>query len=266
MVDFFMDLPWQVAGIFVVGSFITITLLILAFVRSHVSQKVLRASHDVAGYTFGIIGVIYAVLLGFIVVEVNNRFNDAERNVLEEAAVLTELYRDADVFAPAERNAVHNALKEYTQVVALDEWESMRVAKESVKAQNAFLAIWQAYYRVKPVDVRQQAWYAESLSKLNELSKQRVLRLFNANQSLGSMMWTLLLVGACITVFFICFFVAESAVVQSLMAAALAGCIAFMLFLVLCLDTTYSGDVRVSATPLHRALEMFEKMSPLFKG
>ena len=67
---------------------VLILLLILAtalamtgpfLVRSRVSLTQLRTNNEVAGFKFAVIGVLYAVLLAFVVIITWERFYDAEK-------------------------------------------------------------------------------------------------------------------------------------------------------------------------------------------
>jgi len=55
------------------------------FVRRQVALERLTVNNEVAGFKFATIGVLYAVLLAFVVVVVWERFNDAEHAVAREA-------------------------------------------------------------------------------------------------------------------------------------------------------------------------------------
>ncbi|MBV8523964.1 MAG: hypothetical protein JOY71_17885 [Acetobacteraceae bacterium] len=54
-------------------------------VRRRVNLNKLSANNEVAGFKFATVGVLYAVLLGFAVIIVWERFSDAEKAVAEEA-------------------------------------------------------------------------------------------------------------------------------------------------------------------------------------
>lgn len=256
----FMGLPWVISGAIFVAIFILAMLLALWIARQSVSSKTLKACHDVAGFTFGIIGVIYAVLLGFTVVEVNDRFHQAEENILQETAILVDLFRDAAVFPDAERDKIQQLIRNYTYEVYSDEWHLMAEERESEKARLLFHEIWNTYKELTPANDKEKTWYSLSLDKLNDMSQHRVLRLFHMHQSLGSMMWTMLTMGAIVTVLFMGFFAAESALVQTLMTTLLAGTIGFMLFLIMSLEGIYCGDVCLMPNELKDAVERFDQM------
>lgn len=254
------DLPWAWASLIVIFVFVFISLFALFMARRFIPAKALKGSHDVAGFTFGIIGMIYAVLLGFTVVEVNNRFHDAEMHMIKEATIMSELFRDTLVFPKGDRDKLQQLIREYTIAVRDDEWEKMGVNQESQIAKQAYYNLWGAYAEAKPSNEKELAWYNLSLERMNELSVERVTRLFNTQQYLGPLMWTLLLGGAFITIFFMLFFFADSVVSQAIMTGLLSGIIAFMLFLIMSLEGIYDGDIRVRATEFKKSVNRFDEM------
>lgn len=254
-----MNLPWVFSGLIFIAGFTLLMLLVLLLTRSYVSAKTLKSCHDVAGFTFGIIGVIYGVLLGFTVVEVNNRYHLAEANILEEAALMMELFRDAGVFPAEQKKQIQLNMRAYAQSVYEDEWPLMARGKESPKSREAMLAIWNTYQSMNLLSDKERIWYELSLQKLNDLSQYRVLRFFHGHQSLGSLMWTLLILGAITTVLFMCFFSPDSILVQVTMMSLLSGTIAFMLFFILSLDGIYTGAVRLRPTELQTVIEKFDE-------
>lgn len=253
------QMPWMFSGAIVVGGFILISLFGLWLTRQWVSKKALKASHDVAGYTFGTIGVIYAVLLGFIVVQTNDNFQDAKKRAVQEAAILIELFRDSSAFPLVNQKTIRKLIQEYAKAIYNDEWAKMARAEESDLAKEIYLDLWASYRDFTPSNDKERIWYQQSLSKLNDLSQERIIRLFAMKQSLGPMMWTLLLMGAFITVFFMCFFSTENEWGQAMMMTLLSGTIAFMLFLVMNLEGIYTGDVQVRATEFRDAIAHFQE-------
>jgi len=67
-------------------------------VRRWVAVEVLERHNDVAGFIYAVIGVVYAVLLGFTAIIVWERYNHAQAEVEKEANELGDLFRDAQVF------------------------------------------------------------------------------------------------------------------------------------------------------------------------
>ncbi|MGY1704454.1 hypothetical protein ACI79C_07760 [Geodermatophilus sp. SYSU D00697] len=55
---------------------------------------------DVVGFIIAVVGVIYAVLLGFVVIVTWEAFNEAESIVGQEASTLRSMYRESAAFPP----------------------------------------------------------------------------------------------------------------------------------------------------------------------
>src|SRR5258708_23469363 len=94
MVRFLLShLSPPVLGVFVVGVVVGASLLGLALVRRSVELSTLESHKDVAGFILAVVGVLYAVLLGFVAIDVWQQFNDATTHADQEAAEVDNLYR-----------------------------------------------------------------------------------------------------------------------------------------------------------------------------
>src|SRR6266508_1910977 len=58
------------------------------------------SNNEVAGFKFAVLGVIYAVILGFAVIVVWERFSQAESTVTREAGAIASIYRLSDGLDP----------------------------------------------------------------------------------------------------------------------------------------------------------------------
>jgi uncharacterized membrane protein len=73
------------AGVFIVLFSALLSVAGLFLLRRFMSRESLRASHEVSGYLLSIIGTMYAVLLGLVVVDAMAKFQEARNNVQAEA-------------------------------------------------------------------------------------------------------------------------------------------------------------------------------------
>lgn len=243
-----------ILGLLVVGLSILLTHAGLRIVRRLVPLSVLETHHEVAGFIIGVLGAIYAVLLAFVVVVMWDQYGDARANVEQEANQLNDLARMAEGFSDAPRQRLLSAMRAYAESAVNDEWPTMAHGDHSPRTQAAIDDLWHAYLEVDPQTNRDNALYEESLSHLNEMSASRRLRLYASRDDLPSVIQFLLWGGGLITIAFTYFFGVKSVRSQALMTAALAGVIAFILFLILALDNPFHGYVRVSSEPLQHVL------------
>jgi hypothetical protein len=144
------------------------------------------------------------------------------------------------------RRNISNALMGYLNSVVEDEFPAMAEDRESQRTWQAVQRLWEAY-SVGNLDTPQyQAYFAESLKHLTQLSDLRRTRLFTARGTVPTSLWFLLLSGGILLIAFTYFFGHESVLSQACMTAALAGILSFSLFMIASLDTPYSGVARVT--------------------
>ena len=111
------------AGILVFTLFPAIGAVLLhAVFRRYVPPRALIAHHDVAGFLVAVVGVLYAVVLGFIVVTAWAQFDSAQRNADSEASNVAELFVLAGTFPEPDRTQIRRALADYAFRVRDVEW------------------------------------------------------------------------------------------------------------------------------------------------
>lgn len=249
-------LPWTMAVSVLILLFILFSTGGILFIRKWYNHLNFKNHHDVAGFVFTNLGALYAVLLGFTVINVQQRFDRIQEITELEGSYLTELYHDAEVFPEAHRNTIRHAILDYCKSVINEEWPRMVNGQSSPHTVKSFRSIWHAYYALTPSTPKEQTWYAESIGKLNQLTGYRLSRLLGSKESLGPQMWTLLILGGAILVGFVWFFGLENLTSHILMASILAGSTAFFLFLIYSLDSAFSGKVSVAPESLVKLLQL----------
>ncbi|MCE5293005.1 MAG: DUF4239 domain-containing protein [Chlamydiales bacterium] len=254
ILDHKTSLSWMAEAYPLIIIFLFFAISGVFLVRKLVNRAVLKAHHDVAGFVFTNLGVLYAVLLGFTVVNVQQRYDKLQDIAEVEASFVSELYRDAEVFSQKDKESIRSSLKKYCEGVINEEWDLMGKKMPSPKTLDAVKGIWNSYYAVELSHKKQEIWYAESISKLNELVNARLSRLLGSEESLSSQMWMLLIVGGLILVAFVWFFALENTTSHVLMVMILATTTAFLLVLIYSLDTAFSGDVSIQPEALVKVL------------
>jgi hypothetical protein len=247
-------------GFVIVGTSVLLAHLGLRLVRRRVPLPILETQHEVAGFIIGVLGAIYAVLLAFVVVAVWDQFGEAKTIVEREANQLNDLSRMAQGFSAPPQQRMLEGLKGYAKSVIEDEWDAMSRGQASQKTQAAIDNLWQIYREVDPQTNRENALYAESLDRLNEMSDSRRLRVHASEDDIPTVIQVLLWGGGLIMIAFTYFFGVKSIKSQALMTAALAGEIAFILFLIVALDNPFHGYVRLPPEQFQQVLERVQAM------
>src|SRR6201997_3460000 len=115
--------PVQVGIIVLVFS--SLSILGLYLVRRMVPLERLKQNHEVAGFTFGVIGAFYGLLLAFVIVAAWERFDPADAEVQGEGVALASLYRLAKGFAEPVATNMEKAIRTYTHKLINVEWPDM---------------------------------------------------------------------------------------------------------------------------------------------
>lgn len=230
----------------------TVALIGLWLVRYVASATWLHANNEVAGNYLQTLGTIYAVLLAFVVFVVWQQHNETRCAVESEANELSDFYRTIQALPGTQ--PVRDSIQKYAKVVVDEEWTAMAHGRWSKEAERALEEIWHALQSIEPRTKREEALYTEALARFNDLSDARNHRLYCGLLRLPPSLWVLLLTNGGLVVGSMWIFGLESFAAHALMTVALAGSIAFMLFLVSDLDNPFWDSWRVGPDAFERAL------------
>ena len=119
--QFLLNLP---AGIsFLIVSAITTALALagLRFVRKKYSTEVLKENHEVAAIIFNAFGLLYAVVVAFVVFVTWSGYDDATENLEMEANEVDDIFHIAEAFPDPANKIIQQGLIDYTGSVYNDE-------------------------------------------------------------------------------------------------------------------------------------------------
>lgn len=229
-----------------------VALIGLFVVRCLAPASWLHANNEVAGNYLQTLGTIYAVLLAFVVFVVWQQHNETRSAVENEANELSDFCRTIRALPGARR--VEDCIRAYSRIVVEEEWPAMAQGGWSTQAEQTLEDMWQALQAVQPNRGREEALFAEALARFNDLSDARSNRLYCSLLRLPPSLWVLLLTNGGLVVGSMWIFGLESFSAHALMTVALAGSIAFILFLVADLDNPFWGSWSVGPEAFRRAL------------
>ena len=163
-----------------VGTTVFVSVAGTLMVRRLINVEVLERHNEVAGFIYAVIGVVYAVLLGFAAVTVWEGYDKAQAAVEREADDLADLFRDAQTFPRDTRTQIENQIRAPRRACGRERQAVMAERQSSQEVWDAYTQLWKSYYQFQPENDQQRTWYAHSIAKLNDLSDQRRLRLLSS--------------------------------------------------------------------------------------
>jgi hypothetical protein len=230
----------------------------LLLVRKNVELATLEAHHEVAGFILAVVGVVYAVLLAFIVIVVWQQADAARTDADREATVLLAAYRDANALAEPGHD-VRPAIRRYAELVVNAEWDEMAVHhRESRATDRALNDVWTQFRAQEPQTRSDEAFYDEAVTNLHEVSELRRTRIADSGAELVGVLWAVLIIGGIISIAFTYFFGVHSLAAQILMVASLAALVGLVLAVIVSLDLPFTGDVAVAPTAMQNAITEFD--------
>src|SRR5476649_629827 len=118
-------MSWLLLAILCVGGAILFAVAGVFIGRKVLHHKVQEGHNDVMVPLFLTAGVIYAVLLAFIVIAMWESYDNAKANTAEEASLMVPLYRDSLSMAPEKGAEMRLLLHQYAEGV-IGGWEHFR--------------------------------------------------------------------------------------------------------------------------------------------
>jgi hypothetical protein len=213
----------------------------------------LSEHHEVAGFLVGVVGVLYSVVLGFLVGAVWTNFSAAQQTADLEAGYVADAFNYAAELPPSQRRAVQQLVAQYAIAVKREDWSDPSI--ESNDATGELLARAVRIVTTTPpstknsssAQVLESAAVRDSLlASLRSIGDSRRLRIVQSSSHLPAGMLEALVLGAVFVVTFTFFFGVRSYVKQMSMTALLAGSIGLFFGLIIELSQPYSGGITVS--------------------
>jgi hypothetical protein len=224
------------------------------FVTRHVNPEDLIEHREIAGFLVSVVGVVFAVSLGFTVVTVWLQFNNAQQTADTEASDLGEVAAVASMFREPARSRLRTLIADYAFEVRDREWRMMADGSEDPQARamllNAIGAVASLSSPANPLaPVASSQWWLQkdALDILQRVSVERRERIVQAGARLQGELYLALTINALIVIGFVFLFGVRNHALQLVMTGCVAGAMSVQLAVIVELDRPYSGDVRVSS-------------------
>lgn len=255
LVAFFERLPLFAGAVLVIGGFAAISIALGRLTRRFAPSEILSQHNELTGFIFAVVGVIYAVVLGFIAIGVWERFGGAQDETYREATNLAVVYRDADSLA--EGDPIKRDVRTYTRDVIERGWPAMQLGGVNDGTEMEAERIVRDINAIVPRDRRESNLQAGMMAAAAASLTARDERLTEDATGLNGVMWTTVAIGGFITVGFTYLFGFRESAMQSAMVGTLALLIGLVIFLTMSLDYPFRGAVHVGPEAFERALTTF---------
>src|SRR5438132_10250105 len=179
--QFLLNLPSAIS--FLIVSVITTAAALagLRIVRKKYLTEGLEENDEVAAIIFNAFGLLYAVVVAFVVFVTWSGYDDATKNLQMEANEVDDIFHIAKTFPDPANRIIQQGLIDYTTSVYNDELKRMSQANVSLHSNRAMARLLILFYQMDEKSIPNKELYAESLKRLDNLAQYRRLRIFAGN-------------------------------------------------------------------------------------
>jgi hypothetical protein len=176
-----------------------IAIMVAIFVGAHfIVQRMLKVkdANEIAGFVAHQIGILYAVLLGFIAVTSWSNFDRSALTAENERDALADLYRIANNLPDKTKEPIEDLSLRYATLMVTEEWPAMQNGGQSQEAAQASEGIFNALASFQPKNKNESNLQKQGLKEATNFLNLRQERLKQNTEGLPNIIWWILLVGA----------------------------------------------------------------------
>ena len=249
LANFFYTHPVWVVGLVVIGVWTGLSLLGLVIFNKVSDSEKRHKDTETVGLTYAIVAVVYAVLIGFIVVNVFESSSKGDEIATTEANKMANLKSDSVGLSMEESVRLRYAADKYLDIVIKKEWPSQQ---RGDLAESVFEPGWEQIgemstelARYEPTTQGQTVTKAEMLHVMGDLVQARRNRIEAAGDHVPDVIWQILLLAGAVAVGYTYLFGAHSFKIHMAITGLIAATISLVFVLIIALDYPFRGEVAV---------------------
>lgn len=218
-------------------------------------QKIPKKQHnEVMGHFFGLLGGIYGLLLGFVVVLVWGAYNDTEANAAKEESLALSLYREITYFPDSAKAApLRQAYMAFVRSVVEKEYPQME-AMQPFTLENS-KCISRVYKQLEELN-KEDARSEKMAEHLSQLAMYRSLREMGAYADIPLAIWLPLLLGYLVLIASALFLGMESIRLHVLANGLSSAFVGLVIYIILLFTHPFTGSIKIEPEKYKRILEL----------
>ena len=236
-----------------------LSLLGLLVTRRYIMRplKYHEGTHEAVSGTVQAIGVFYGITVGLIAAGVWTTNSNASDLVSREATAIASLYRDLSGYPSPIRDELRSQLRNYTVFIINEAWPAQKAGQgQRLEQGRLIIDEFQAkLYAFNPSTPGQVALHNESLRAYNSLLEYRRLRIEATSSGLSSIMWTVIWVGAGISIGVAYFYKIPDWRLHAILIGLMGAFLSLVIFMIAVNDKPFFGYTSISPDAYKLVLE-----------
>jgi hypothetical protein len=240
-----LTVPWMAVVVFV-ATYLMAGSIYLVVTRLAVNARA-KAFKAVSPGMLPPLGILFALLVGFIAVEVWSNFDKAKGAVASEAGALRAVVLLAENFPEEQKTRIHALVDRHIDEAVNREWPTMARHRASLSTMraNALIEMLHTVLTLKPADDSQRAAQPEMMEAIEAALDARRQRIVVSQSSVGRVKWAgILLQGLC-TLIAIAMVHSDNRLACAIALTLFATGIALSLLLIGAYSRPFTGEISV---------------------
>jgi hypothetical protein len=221
----------------------------MLLVRRRVSLENLRMHHDVVDPLLAVLGTLFAILLGFMLANSMQRFEEARATIQQEAGAVGDLFRLADGLPEQAKEKTRKDTLLYMDAVINEEWALMQKGQLSERAWTVYGDLWHDCIHYDPKTQGDSNIHQALISAISKTGECRRARAAELSYCLPPPLWVVVFLGGLSTVVFTYFFAVENVRLQMVMTSVITMIICLNIYMLAGFDAPFSGDIALTPAP-----------------
>jgi amino acid transporter len=256
MSDWLLNLPvlWMAVVVFA-ATYLLAAVVYWIVTRLAVNERA-RAFKAVSPGMLPPLGILFALLVGFIAVEVWNNYDKAKVAVATEASALRALVLLAENFPEDQKTHIHALIDRHIEEAVNKEWPTMARHTATLANLRATALIEELHdvLTLKPADDGQRSAQVEMVRALHTAMDARRLRIVVSQSAVGRVKWAgILLQGLC-TLIAIAMVHSDNRLAAAIALSLFATGIALSLLLIAAYSRPFTGEISVKPDLLKQVI------------
>jgi len=251
----FLSLPTYLLCLITIVISVGISVGVLIIRRRRIHWESFKDNHEVGGFLFNALGLIYAVLVAFVVYATWSDYEVSGSACDREADIIQNLYFDCDGLPQESQAEIKKDILDYLEMIVRDDWPLLGEGKTNPESREKLIEIWRNFNNINNLgNEKQKVYFSEALNKLNDITELRRQRILGAQNHIPVIIWTVIIIGALTSVGFSLFFGTRSFAIQAAMTGLFAMTNAIVILMILALDHPFTGDIKISTDAYEQVL------------
>jgi hypothetical protein len=247
--------PW-IFGFIVVSAFVVLSIAGLFLFQRLATRRLHLSEHLNSQVIFfaSMIGMFYSLTAGMIAVGVWSTYRQMDNVVSSEATAIGCLYRDITGYPDPVRTQIQGEVRSYVDFLIRTAWPLQKQGIPTDEATRKLTRLEALLVQFEPTTSGQQILHSQVMTQYNEVAALRRQRLHGIGGGLPSVMWSVVLIGAVLTIT-VTYLLEINRTLHFIMTGFLSMFIGLVVFVIASLDRPLSGPLAIDSHPYQLVLD-----------